>query len=53
MNEELLKYVTDLGEKLATISHRNELIYHFTILDSPQVNAFAIPGVIFISQGVC
>ena len=53
MNEELLKYVTELGEKLAAISHRNELIYHFTILDSPQVNAFAIPGgYIYITRGM-
>lgn len=53
MNEELLRYVTELGEKLAAISHRNELIYHFTILDSPQVNAFAIPGgYIYITRGM-
>ena len=53
LDEELLKYVTELGEKLATVSHRNELIYHFTILDSPQVNAFAIPGgYIYITRGM-
>ena len=52
-NPELLNYVTELGEKLAEISHRNELIYHFTVLDSPQVNAFAIPGgYIYITRGM-
>jgi len=52
-NPELLKYVTELGEKLALISHRNDLIYHFTILDSPQVNAFAIPGgYIYVTRGM-
>ena len=52
-NPELLKYVTELGEKLAAISHRNELIYHFTVLDSPQVNAFAIPGgYVYITRGM-
>ena len=52
-NPELLKYVTELGEKLAAISHRDELIYHFTVLDSPQVNAFAIPGgYVYITRGM-
>jgi len=50
---ELLKYVTYLGEKLATVSHRNELIYHFSVLDSPQVNAFAIPGgYVYVTRGM-
>tara|TARA_B100001027_G_scaffold56374_1_gene37981 strand:- start:551 stop:2017 length:1467 start_codon:yes stop_codon:yes gene_type:complete len=50
---ELIKYITMLGEKLAEISHRNDLIYHFTLLDSPQVNAFAIPGgYIYITRGM-
>ena len=52
-NPELLKYVTELGEKLASVSHRDELIYHFTVLDSPQVNAFALPGgYIYITRGM-
>ena len=52
-NPELLKYVTGLGEKLASVSHRNQLIYHFTILDSPQVNAFAIPGgYVYVTRGM-
>ena len=52
-NPELVKYVTSLGEKLASVSHRKELIYHFTVLDSPQVNAFAIPGgYIYITRGM-
>ena len=49
----ILEYVTELGEKLATVSHRNELIYHFTVLDSPQVNAFAVPGgYVYITRGM-
>ena len=49
----LLQYVTELGEKIAAVSHRKELIYHFTILDSPQVNAFAIPGgYVYITRGM-
>ena len=38
------QYISEIGEKLGAISHRKELIYHFTLLDTPQVNAFAIPG---------
>ena len=50
---QLLQYVTELGEKLAIISHRKELIYHFTVLDSPQVNAFAIPGgYVYVTRGM-
>ena len=53
INPKLLKYVTSLGEKLASVSHRKELIYHFTILDSPEVNAFAIPGgYVYITRGM-
>lgn len=52
-NPDLLNYVTELGEKLAAVSHRNELIYHFTVLDSPQVNAFAIPGgYVYVTRGM-
>lgn len=52
-NPELLNYVTDLGEKLAAVSHRKELIYHWNVLDSPQVNAFAVPGgYVYITRGM-
>ena len=49
----LSKYVQDLGDKLAGISHRSNLVYRFTVLDSPDVNAFALPGgYIFIYRGL-
>src|SRR5690242_15422322 len=41
---ELQAYVNRIGQKLATQSHRPSLVYHFTVLDSPEVNAFALPG---------
>lgn len=48
--EELVQRV---GENLARHSHRPELAYHFTIVDSAQVNAFALPGgYIFITRGM-
>jgi len=50
---ELQAYVSRVGEGLAKNSHRNNLIYRFTVLDSKDVNAFALPGgYIFITRGL-
>ncbi len=52
-NPSLRAYVDDLGNQLAEKSHRAGLIYHFTVLDSPQINAFALPGgYIYITRGI-
>jgi len=52
-NPELQAYVNEVGQALAINSHRNNLIYRFTILDSRDVNAFALPGgYIFITRGL-
>lgn len=49
----LQAYVQQIGEKLAAQSHRSELIYRFTVLDSDQVNAFALPGgYIYVTRGI-
>jgi predicted Zn-dependent protease len=45
--------VQRVGEKLAGLSHRPELFYRFTVLDSPEVNAFALPGgYVYITRGL-
>ena len=50
---ELQAYVTRIGKKLAAQSHRPNLVYRFTVLDSPEVNAFALPGgYIYITRGL-
>lgn len=50
---ELQAYVEELGQKLVIESHRDHLNYTFTLLDSPQVNAFALPGgYIYITRGI-
>jgi predicted Zn-dependent protease len=42
-----------IGERLAASSHRPELIYRFTVVDSATVNAFALPGgYIYITRGM-
>src|SRR5210317_438071 len=38
---------------MAKISHRPSLEYHFRILDSPVVNAFAVPGgYLYFTRGI-
>ena len=49
----LKAYIDELGNRLAEASHRSHLIYHFTLLDTPQINAFALPGgYIYITRGI-
>ena len=49
----LQAYVQRVGERLAARSHRSTLKYTFTVLDSPQVNAFALPGgYVYITRGI-
>jgi len=52
-NPVLLKYVNLVGESIAYYNGRTELSYHFAILDTEQINAYACPGgYIFISKGL-
>ena len=52
-DESIAEYVSSIGEKLAMQSHRADLIYHFYVLDSPDINAFALPGgYIYITRGM-
>ncbi len=49
----LQDYVNGVGQKIAQQSHRPNLQYHFTVLDSPEVNAFALPGgYVYITRGI-
>src|SRR5262245_4621005 len=46
-------YIQTLGRKLVAVSHRPDLEWHFTVVDSPVVNAFAIPGgYIYLTRGI-
>ncbi len=52
-NPALQRYVEDIGQRLARVSHRPSLQYFFRIVDSPQINAFALPGgYIYITRGI-
>ncbi len=49
----LQAYVNNLGQRLAKLSHRNQLQWHFTVLDSPEINAFALPGgYVYVTRGI-
>lgn len=49
----LQEYVAHLGKQLAAVSHRPGLPWQFTIVDSPAVNAFALPGgYIYLTRGI-
>ena len=52
-DERLQAYVSRLGDELARNSHRSDLVFHFTVLDSQDVNAFALPGgYVYITRGI-
>lgn len=52
-NPRLQAYVNDIGQRLARQSHRNQLKWTFTVLDSPEVNAFALPGgYVYVTRGI-
>jgi predicted Zn-dependent protease len=50
---ELTRLVQDVGHRIAAASERPHLPWHFTVLDSPMVNAMALPGgYIYITRGM-
>lgn len=49
----LQAYVNEIGQKLAKQSHRAAIPWTFTVLDSPEINAFALPGgYVYITRGI-
>jgi predicted Zn-dependent protease len=50
---ELQKFINQKGQQMAKLSHRPDLPYEFKILDSPIVNAFAVPGgYVYFTRGI-
>lgn len=46
-------FITQKGRAMAAISHRPNLPYQFHIVDSPVVNAFAVPGgYVYFTRGI-
>jgi beta-barrel assembly-enhancing protease len=54
-NPKLTQYVNEVGQTVARKSSRPNLLkgYHFAVLDTQEINAFACPGgIIFITRGL-
>ena len=52
-NEALQKYVNLVGTAVANNSKRSTIPYQFAVLDSPVLNAFAVPGgIVFVSRAL-
>ena len=52
-NPRVQAYVDQVGQRLARQSHRANLPWTFTVLDSPEINAFALPGgYVYVTRGI-
>ena len=52
-DDALQRYVNDIGQQLARLSHRPNLPWSFTVVDNPAINAFALPGgYIYLTRGI-
>jgi predicted Zn-dependent protease len=52
-DEALQAYVNDVGQRIARASHLPNLQFTFTVLDSEEVNAFALPGgYVYVTRGI-
>lgn len=52
-DETLQNFINKHGKAMAAISHRPNLNYEFKVLDSPVVNAFAVPGgYVYFTRGI-
>lgn len=52
-DEELAAYVSEIGNRMAAMSERPHLPWTFRVLDSPVVNAFALPGgFVYVTRGL-
>lgn len=49
----LQDFINEKGKAMAAVSHRPNLTYHFRIVDSDILNAFAIPGgYVYFTRGI-
>ena len=52
-NQTMQNFINVKGQEMARISHRPGLKYEFKVLDSPVVNAFAVPGgYVYFTRGI-
>lgn len=49
----VVNYITSLGTQLAKATDTRNLAWHFTVVDSKEVNAFALPGGwVYVNRGL-
>ena len=52
-DQALQEYIDGLGQKMVKVSHRPNLKFEFKVMDSPVINAFAVPGgFVYITRGI-
>ena len=52
-DKKLQQFIDEKGQQMADVSHRKNLKYEFKIVDSPVVNAFAVPGgYVYFTRGI-
>ena len=52
-NDNMLSFLQERATEMGKISHRPKIEYHVKILDSPVVNAFAVPGgYVYLTRGI-
>jgi predicted Zn-dependent protease len=52
-DQNLQRYVSDIGTRLARSAHRPNLPWTFTVVDEAAVNAFAVPGgFVYLTRGI-
>lgn len=52
-DQRLQNFINEKGKQMTSISHRKDLPYEFKIVDSPVVNAFAVPGgYVYFTRGI-
>ncbi len=50
---ELSLKIETIGQRIANVSERQDIVYHFRVLDKDEPNAFALPGgFIYINKGL-
>jgi predicted Zn-dependent protease len=52
-NPQMAQFLSEKGQAMAAISERPNLPWKFTLIDSPVVNAFAVPGgFVYFTRGI-
>ncbi|TXK44139.1 M48 family metalloprotease [Pontibacter qinzhouensis] len=47
------RFINEKGQQMAAVSHRSHLKYEFKVVDSPVINAFAVPGgYVYFTRGI-